>query len=49
MPLYIYYCKKCKKGFELIIPLSQADDKISCKYCKKRLKKIVTAPYFTIK
>jgi putative FmdB family regulatory protein len=49
MPMYQYVCPKCNKAFEIIIPLKLADKKITCKYCKKGLVKIMTAPYFSIK
>jgi len=48
VPLYTFVCKKCEKAFELIVPLKRADEKIKCKYCKKILQKIMTAPYFKI-
>ena len=44
MPLQVYYCVECKKLFEIIVPLSLTDKKIKCRYCKKKLKKHVSAP-----
>ncbi|MBN1276330.1 MAG: zinc ribbon domain-containing protein [Deltaproteobacteria bacterium] len=33
MPIYEYKCRRCNLEFELIRPLSQADDKASCPQC----------------
>ena len=42
MPLYVFLCSYCEKGFELIIPLAQYDEPVKCKYCGKELQKIFT-------
>ena len=44
--LYDYWCEKCKKHFEIIIPMEHSDSTVPCKYCKKDLKKLLSAPYF---
>lgn len=33
MPIYEYICQECKKEFELIRPMSQADQPIPCTGC----------------
>lgn len=30
MPLYEYYCKPCSKKFELLRPMSRADEPATC-------------------
>ena len=48
MPLYEYHCNKCGKGFEQIIPFSEADLIPSCPFCgdKDTSKKISLAASF---
>jgi putative FmdB family regulatory protein len=33
MPIYEYVCPKCKSKFELLRPMSQANEKVSCPHC----------------
>ncbi len=33
MPLYAYVCLDCKKEFELLRPMGQADDPAPCAHC----------------
>jgi len=33
MPLYQFFCKRCKKPFELFIPISEAKQGGVCPYC----------------
>jgi putative FmdB family regulatory protein len=33
MPIYEYVCQDCKKEFESIRPMSQADEPIPCAVC----------------
>jgi len=47
--LYSYYCEKCGKYFELLVPLKYYNMEIKCKYCGKVLQKLITAPMFRIK
>ncbi len=54
MPLYSYTCdnKKCKKSkmvLEYIVPLYLADSEIRCPKCDEPLRKMLSAPYFTIR
>ncbi len=30
MPLYEYYCKTCQRKFELLRPMSRADEEAAC-------------------
>jgi putative FmdB family regulatory protein len=49
MPMYEYDCNKCKKRYEVIVPLSKSDKKIRCPRCKRKLEKQLAAPLFVIK
>jgi putative FmdB family regulatory protein len=49
MPLYQYWCKKCLKYMEAIIPLIDSDKEIECPHCGEKMRKLLSAPYFTIK
>uniref|UniRef100_A0A6M3KVC4 Putative regulatory protein FmdB zinc ribbon domain-containing protein n=1 Tax=viral metagenome TaxID=1070528 RepID=A0A6M3KVC4_9ZZZZ len=44
MPIYDYYCIKCAKIYEIIVPLVEIDKKIKCPLCKKVLKKRISPP-----
>ncbi|MCX7668904.1 MAG: zinc ribbon domain-containing protein [Anaerolineae bacterium] len=33
MPLYEYRCANCDTRFEVLRPMSQADDPVACPYC----------------
>ena len=44
MPLQVYFCKKCAKIYDIIVPLAETDDKIKCPYCKKVLIKRISPP-----
>jgi putative FmdB family regulatory protein len=44
MPLQDYYCNKCAKIYEIIVPLAETDDKIKCPHCEKDLDKHISAP-----
>ena len=35
MPIYEYFCSDCKSSFELLRPLSQADQEADCPHCHK--------------
>ena len=48
MPLYTMICRKCRKAFEALIKLADADNPVKCRYCGKKLKKIMDAPYFKV-
>ena len=40
MPLYQYWCEKCDKGYEVLIPLARYDEEVKCPHCDKTLQKI---------
>ncbi len=42
MPIYEYKCEHCDLMFELIRPLSQADNKASCPHCKKECSRMLS-------
>ena len=44
MPIHDFYCAKCSKLFEIIVPLSKTNKAVKCPYCKKKLKKGLSAP-----
>ena len=48
MPLYQYICQNCKKYYEVIVKLDTTKEP-ECPHCKGKLKKLMSAPYFTIK
>lgn len=33
MAIYEYYCSKCRKAFEVMRPMSKADDPAACPKC----------------
>ena len=43
MPIYEYYCSKCKKEFELMRPMSQVGKPVLCPKCGKKSQKLVSA------
>ncbi len=36
MPLYEYYCSDCRTKFDVLRPMSKADDPIACEECESR-------------
>ena len=44
MPMQDYFCAKCHKLYEIMVPLRLTDKKIKCPHCKKALKKHISAP-----
>ena len=44
MPMQEYFCKKCAKLYEILVPLAKTDDRISCPHCEKDLIKHISAP-----
>ena len=44
MPIHNFYCGNCQKILEALIPLKDTDKKVKCPYCKKNLKKLMSAP-----
>jgi putative FmdB family regulatory protein len=43
MPIYEYYCPKCRKEFELMRPYSKAGDPALCLTCGVEGEKLVSA------
>lgn len=48
MPLYEYYCTKCRKRFEKIEKLS-APHKQKCPHCRGKAERVLSAPGFQFK
>ncbi|MBE0479897.1 MAG: zinc ribbon domain-containing protein [Dehalococcoidia bacterium] len=42
MPIYEYRCSECSLKFELLRPMSRADEAASCPRCKNGAKKILS-------
>lgn len=43
MPVYEYFCPKCKKEFELKRPFSEADKLTNCPQCGSESQKLISA------
>jgi putative FmdB family regulatory protein len=46
MPLYEYFCADCRTRFEVLRPMSQADEKIACEKCEGRRTSRVLSVFF---
>ena len=44
MPVYEFHCSKCQKEFELLCPVSKANETASCPSCGAEAQKLVSAP-----
>jgi putative FmdB family regulatory protein len=42
MPIYEYFCPKCKAKFELLRPLSRASEPASCPSCKQTAERVLS-------
>jgi putative FmdB family regulatory protein len=42
MAVYEYFCPKCRKAFELMRPMSQADKATKCPKCGSKAQKLVS-------
>ncbi|MBI4303817.1 MAG: zinc ribbon domain-containing protein [Chloroflexi bacterium] len=42
MPIYEYYCSKCKAKFELMRPLSKAGEAASCPKCHNPAERVMS-------
>jgi len=42
MPIYEYVCPGCELEFELLRPLSRADEGVSCPRCQNTAKRIMS-------
>jgi len=42
MPIYEYFCPRCKKEFELMRPLSEADKPAFCPDCGSEAEKLIS-------
>jgi putative FmdB family regulatory protein len=43
MPLYEYFCKKCRRKFEKVRLFEESDKPFSCPNCKKKTAKIISS------
>ena len=43
MPIYEYVCSGCGLKFELLRPLSQANEGASCPHCRKSAERVFSA------
>jgi putative FmdB family regulatory protein len=43
MPIYEYYCAKCQREFEIMRPMSQANEAACCPLCGGQAQKLVSA------
>jgi putative FmdB family regulatory protein len=49
MPSYQYYCKECKKSFNVIMTMSEHDKgHVSCPKCKSRKVEQKAAAFFAV-
>lgn len=48
MPIYDFWCKKCKEFFEAIVPLKKYDEEVKCPKCGEPLKRLVSPVLFKI-
>ena len=42
MPIYEYECPKCDSKFELLRPMSRADEKATCPECRSEAQRVVS-------
>jgi len=42
MPIYEYVCPGCELKFELLRPLSRADERVACPRCQNTAKRILS-------
>lgn len=40
MPIYDYYCKKCKRDVEVLIKIPESILPVHCPYCTRVMKKV---------
>jgi len=43
MPIYEYVCLKCKSKFELLRPMSQANERVSCPHCHSQAERALSS------
>jgi len=43
MPIYEYFCPNCNLKFELLRPLSQSDEIVSCPHCHNGAKRMFSS------
>ena len=44
MPIYEFYCAKCKKEFELLRPIGKANESAACPSCGTEGNRLMGAP-----
>ena len=42
MPIYEYHCPSCNSQFELLRPMSKADEGVSCPSCNNGAQKVIS-------
>ncbi len=42
MPIYEYFCSDCKSKFELLRPMSRANEAVSCPRCQQSAERILS-------
>ena len=42
MPIYEYACPKCKSRFELLRPMSRADEAAACPHCRSKAQRVLS-------
>ena len=42
MPIYEYYCPKCKTEFELKRPVSESNQPVVCNQCDSKAQKLIS-------
>jgi putative FmdB family regulatory protein len=42
MPIYEYVCPSCKTKFELLRPMSRADEAASCPQCQQKAERVLS-------
>ena len=49
MPLYDFFCDKCNKLIEAIVPLKDHDKPLNCPHCGSKLERIIMPVNFWVK
>ncbi len=42
MPIYEYVCPSCESKFELLRPMSRANEKVSCPQCQQKAERVLS-------
>ena len=49
MPLYTFICEKCRKIYEVLVPLKDYGNVVKCPHCKKKLEMKIMPVYISVK